>query len=324
MSNKLPDFLCVPCAIIKNKEMTSLDGLVYGTIYWYARQKLEKCILSNPTFADLLGVDARSIQRSLARLEKNGYIKAVYKDTNEKQRLEIIPLITFQSYPEKQDTTLQSYQKEQGTTSGSYEPSSKSTGTTTESYQYDPTVIPVRPEGHTDTTLQSYPVEAEVRPYGHQNNIENIKEERVKKKGAVASSAKKLSKDAEDYYDDFISKFLERFNQVKGTKFIAIKPLRANFRYWISIYDFEIMLIAVENMRLSNFWMTKGTPEMLLRRMNPRREEIDYIGELYNLRIEPMQKISKKKNATQEYLSGEAPLEYDQREEGYGQTASLF
>ena len=77
---------------------------------------------------------------------------------------------------------------------------------------------------------------------------------------------------------------------------------------------------AIDNIHLSEYWKNKMTPEILLRRTNPRREEGDYIGELYNLRVQPALKTSKKRNATQDYLSGKSPLE----EEVYGQTASLF
>ncbi len=44
MSYTLPEFICVPSVIIRDKEMTDLDGHLYGVLYWYTKQKLEKCI----------------------------------------------------------------------------------------------------------------------------------------------------------------------------------------------------------------------------------------------------------------------------------------
>jgi hypothetical protein len=159
---RLPDYIQIPGILLRDKSITSLDGLVYGLAYWYSKLKLEKCILSNPQFAQLLNVDARSIQRSLARLEKAGYIRVLYTDHTRKHRVEIIPLITFQTHPIIDDTTPQSYDsadsikgttsrsypKDSGTTLQSYQTSSENKGTTEESYGYDPTVVEVRPYSH--------------------------------------------------------------------------------------------------------------------------------------------------------------------------------
>jgi hypothetical protein len=336
MNNKLPDFLCVPCTIIKNKEMTSLDGLVYGVIYWYSRQKLEKCILGNPVFAKLLDVDPRSIQRSLARLEKCGYVKVLYKDEREKDRTEIIPLVTFQSYQENRDTTTESYQNKQGATLQSYQPTSISKGMTDESYVYDPTVIPIRPAGHTDMTLQSYPIESEVRPYSHHNNIENTKEERVNKRDLAPSgkqqgdpSPKKEKGQVEDTSQDhLIKELLDHHNQLHGTKYIAIKPLRSNFKYWSSTYDLDFMKKASEKILVHHYWKNKMSPDLMLRRKNQRNEEVDYIGELYNYvpekaKSEPSQSSKPQiRNITQERLARETSeqtlFDTPQRGSAYG------
>lgn len=114
---ELPDFIIKPRQLIEDKDITSLDGDVYGLIYWYTKLKLERCILNNASFAKLLHVESRSIQRSLARLKEKGFIIIVYDDENSTSRSEIIPLINFG-------------------------------GTTVQSGGGDPTVVGVRPNGH--------------------------------------------------------------------------------------------------------------------------------------------------------------------------------
>jgi hypothetical protein len=180
MNNSLPEFLCIPSVIIKDKDMTDLDGHLYGVIYWYTKQKLQKCILSNPKLGELLGVDPRSIQRSLARLEAKGHIRIIYKDASEKVRQELIPLIQFQQIKEQpsmtkeshlisEDTTVESYDQVQNDKDTTVESYKESIGTTEKSYKYDPTVIEVRPDGHHNKNIQEDKI----------NNINNSSNEEL-------------------------------------------------------------------------------------------------------------------------------------------------
>lgn len=90
----LPDFLLIPGKIISDELLQPLDGLVYGIVYWYSRQKLEKCIASNQQIADLLHGSISGVSHALTRLSRRGYVKILLeKETN--QRLEIIPLVAF-------------------------------------------------------------------------------------------------------------------------------------------------------------------------------------------------------------------------------------
>lgn len=97
-----PSFIQIPKQILESigeKELTWLDGYVYGIVYWFARLKGEKCYLGNKVFADLLGVTGnRTISRSLARLEKQGYIKRIERVEDKRTiRDEIIPLIDYKT-----------------------------------------------------------------------------------------------------------------------------------------------------------------------------------------------------------------------------------
>lgn len=104
----LPDFLTIPCVLIRDKTLQQLDCLVYGVVYWYKRLKLEKCVASNKTIADLLLVDSGSVANSLSRLSKHGYIEIIYAPNmgKNKIRLEIIPLIVFRDPSSTNDTPL--------------------------------------------------------------------------------------------------------------------------------------------------------------------------------------------------------------------------
>lgn len=89
-----PDFLMVPYILIADKNLQSVDRLLYGAIYWYTRMKLQKCIASNKTLAEVVGVKTEdTISSSLKRLEDAGYIKRIM--SKEFERAEIIGLIAF-------------------------------------------------------------------------------------------------------------------------------------------------------------------------------------------------------------------------------------
>lgn len=98
---ELPDFIQIPSILIKDKELNQLDWLVYGVIYWYAKLKLQKCILSNNAIAELLGSSKASIGNSLTRLNKGGYVKSVMNSKN--HRTELIPLVVYSPTPKPTD-----------------------------------------------------------------------------------------------------------------------------------------------------------------------------------------------------------------------------
>jgi hypothetical protein len=96
MKNKelqLPDFIQIPRQIMEDQTLSQLDWSVYGLIYWYSKLKLQKCILSNSSFAKLTNTQPRSIQRSLVRLEDAGYICCEYNE--KKTEREIHPLVNY-------------------------------------------------------------------------------------------------------------------------------------------------------------------------------------------------------------------------------------
>ena len=99
---KNPDFIIIPHQLILNENLQPLDRILYGVIYWLVHLKGEKCTASNSTLRELCGVKNKlSIANSLSRLEKNGYI--LRRFFSEKQREEIIPLITFKGVSSNDD-----------------------------------------------------------------------------------------------------------------------------------------------------------------------------------------------------------------------------
>jgi len=81
--------------LISDKEVTPLDGLVYGVVYWFHSLKDGVCFASNPTIATLTHSSARGVQNSLTNLENRGYVRR-FQGPKGRQ---IIPLITFKHAP---------------------------------------------------------------------------------------------------------------------------------------------------------------------------------------------------------------------------------
>lgn len=97
-----PEFIQIPWQIYSNNELSGTDKMVYGLIYWYRNLKLEKCIASNSTFSELLGVTERAVSESISKLSSKEFVQVIYKDSGKRNRLEIIPLVVFGKKPIEQ------------------------------------------------------------------------------------------------------------------------------------------------------------------------------------------------------------------------------
>lgn len=95
----LPEFLNIPYKLIIDSSLCPLDLKVYGIILWFRNTtKQNKCFVKNKTIADLLSskdkkVVEGSVQMSITRLAKLGYIKKEFKDASKRHRKELIPLL---------------------------------------------------------------------------------------------------------------------------------------------------------------------------------------------------------------------------------------
>jgi len=100
MKNKLfvPEFIIIPHQILADEELTPLDRIVYGIIYWFTKLKDGRCNASNITIAEIAFCkNPISITNSLSRLEARRYIKRVFSDESKKHRVEIIPYVFFKN-----------------------------------------------------------------------------------------------------------------------------------------------------------------------------------------------------------------------------------
>lgn len=92
-----PEFIMIPTVLSEDKNIRPTDEKLYGYIYWLTKLKNEQCAASNETLASLIGTTARTVQASLERLEKGGFIKRILEKREDggTSRKEIIPLIVF-------------------------------------------------------------------------------------------------------------------------------------------------------------------------------------------------------------------------------------
>lgn len=73
-----PDFIQIPMIVFEAEGIQSYDKFLFGYIYWFTKLKLETCTASNKTLSELVGTTPRSIQNSLIRLKKAGFISVTY------------------------------------------------------------------------------------------------------------------------------------------------------------------------------------------------------------------------------------------------------
>lgn len=82
-------------------------------------------------------------------------------------------------------------------------------------------------------------------------------------------------------------KVLEQWNKVFGTNFTSTRSIDANLTFWLEVYSLTQILEAVSKAKKNPFWKDKINPVIMLRRKNPRGEDVDYVGELLNYGKKP-------------------------------------
>lgn len=78
---------------------------------------------------------------------------------------------------------------------------------------------------------------------------------------------------------------LMHFNTVYKTKYTAYKPIVKLAEHWLEQYSIDEIKQAITNSRHDPWWKDKLTPTILLRKMNPNKEPVDYIGSFLNMSI---------------------------------------
>lgn len=82
---------------------------------------------------------------------------------------------------------------------------------------------------------------------------------------------------------------IHRYNEVwgKSLKDVSAEVLHTNLKHWLTRYTEQQILDALANSAKDSFWGNKMTPEILLRRKNPRGEDVDRIGQFQTPTQEP-------------------------------------
>lgn len=88
-------FFIIPAIVLFDENLKTNDALVYAVIYLFTHLRHGKCVASNQKIADEIGSTPHSVANSISRLSNLGYIKAVYSDSNKRNRQEIIPLVSL-------------------------------------------------------------------------------------------------------------------------------------------------------------------------------------------------------------------------------------
>lgn len=324
----LPRYLYIPMEIEWNQNLQNLDGKVYGVIYWYSKMSKKKCTASNRQIADAITgpsdkakkVNPTSVANSIGRLAKEGYLKVILERS---QRVEIVPLLTETADQiTTPSSTDEGYEVETVPPSSINEPP-KHVELNTHHLQMKGTSPELNDPSSIDDTSLHQMMNPPSSTDEQKNNINtedsnNIYISNVESEKPKVNRASKRDIGIEDA---LIQQFLDYYNLVCGTHYSNINSIRANFKYWSSIYDFEAMKKAIDNIAQHKFWKEAATPEKILRRKNQNREDVDYIGELCNLRTNNISGSNKSRtNFTEERLAEET----QRKETAYGQIVPAF
>lgn len=83
---------------------------------------------------------------------------------------------------------------------------------------------------------------------------------------------------------EFVTTMLNHWNSTYKTSYKSVDPLVNNFGHWYRSYSLVEICQAITNIQYDHFWKDKMTPTMLLRKKNPRGEDVDYIGTFLNIK----------------------------------------
>lgn len=83
------------------------------------------------------------------------------------------------------------------------------------------------------------------------------------------------------------SDLLSNFNRIFHKELKSTVSWEKNLAEWLNVYSVSDMVRALEVAKKDQFYADKMTPEMLLRKKNPRGEDCDRIGELLSKEKKP-------------------------------------
>lgn len=94
-STFVPDFLIIPYQLIVNPRTKPIDQAIYGILYWKERIQGGPCNPTNDEIADFVGADSGTVQNSLTRQEKEGFITRYYADESKRTRTGITTNVSY-------------------------------------------------------------------------------------------------------------------------------------------------------------------------------------------------------------------------------------
>ena len=85
--------------------------------------------------------------------------------------------------------------------------------------------------------------------------------------------------------DKTLMEILLFWNSLYATNYKTLDTSRNNIAYWMKHYSLDDIKKAISQIKHSDYWNDKMTPELFFRQKNPSREPVDYIGQMLNLKI---------------------------------------
>jgi len=85
--------------------------------------------------------------------------------------------------------------------------------------------------------------------------------------------------------EDELDEILDLYNSLLNTSYKS-KVFAKNFEYWRETYSLEDIKRAIGNLASGKWWAKDPSPQMIFRTKSPKGENVDYIGELLNLKVE--------------------------------------
>lgn len=112
------------------------------------------------------------------------------------------------------------------------------------------------------------------------------KEREEKSNEATPKSPKtsgKTTSESDEAVVDPALKVLEKWNETFVKNFTSVRTIRSNLTYWLTEYNLDQILEAIERVQYHPFWRDKMVnPTILFRRKNTHGEDVDYIGTMLN------------------------------------------
>jgi len=100
--------------------------------------------------------------------------------------------------------------------------------------------------------------------------------------------------------NNIINDLIIFYNQAMKSKFKTLSS--NNLDYWLKIYTVDDIKKAIQFIPTNDFWKDKMDLTVLLRRRNPKGEDVDYIGQLLNTR-KPTQQLKEGSSAFMERVT---------------------